>query len=84
MVFTVPSSKTVPALYPEAPEFQAIPEVFATGFLIGLLEWACIPLVNPHLDWPTRADPRHPHRRQPPGRDPARPTSHRHHPAPSC
>lgn len=53
MVFTVPSSKTVPALYPEAPEFQAMPEVFATGFLIGLFEWACIQLVNPHLDWPT-------------------------------
>ncbi len=52
MVFTVPSFKTVPALYPEAPEFQAMPEVFATGFLIGLLEWACIQLVNPHLDRP--------------------------------
>lgn len=50
--FTVPVSKIVPALYPEAPEFQAMPEVFATGFLVGLLEWACIKLVNPHLDWP--------------------------------
>ena len=29
-----------------------MPEVFATGFLVGLLEWACIRLVNPHLDWP--------------------------------
>ena len=50
--FTIPSSKTVPALSPEAVEFQAMPEVFATGFLVGLLEWACIRLVNPHLDWP--------------------------------
>ncbi len=50
--FQVPATKTVPALYPEAPEFQAMPEVFATGFLVGLLEWACIQLVNPHLDWP--------------------------------
>lgn len=50
--FTIPSSKIVPALYPEAVEFQAMPEVFATGFLVGLLEWACIRLVNPHLDWP--------------------------------
>ena len=48
----VPVSKTVPALYPESPEFQLMPEVFATGFLVGLLEWACIQLVNPHLDWP--------------------------------
>ena len=50
--FTVPSSKTVPALYPEAAEFVAMPEVFATGFMVGLLEWACIKAVNPHLDWP--------------------------------
>jgi fluoroacetyl-CoA thioesterase len=26
--------------------------VFATGFLVGFLEWACIQAVNPHLDWP--------------------------------
>ncbi len=52
MSFRVPASKTVPALYPEAPEFQAMPQVLATGFLVGLLEWACIQLVNPHLDWP--------------------------------
>ncbi len=50
--FVVPSSKTVPALYPEAEEFAAMPEVFATGFLVGFLEWACIKCVNPHLDWP--------------------------------
>lgn len=50
--FTVPASKTVPALYPEAEEFAAMPEVFATGFLVGFLEWACIKAINPHLDWP--------------------------------
>ena len=49
---TVPQSKTVPALYPEADEFLAMPEVFATGFLVGFLEWACIKAINPHLDWP--------------------------------
>ncbi len=46
------ASKTVPALYPEAEEFLVMPEVFATGFLVGFLEWACIKAVNPHLDWP--------------------------------
>jgi len=51
--FLVPSSKTVPALYPEAEEFRAMPEVFATGFLVGFLEWACIKCINPHIDWPT-------------------------------
>ena len=50
--FVVPQNKTVPALYPEAAEFSAMPEVFATGFLVGFLEWACILAVNPHLDWP--------------------------------
>lgn len=50
--FTVPLSKTVPALYPKSDEFLAMPEVFATGFLVGFLEWACIRAINPHLDWP--------------------------------
>ena len=42
--YVVPISKTVPALQPE---------VFATGFLVGFLEWACIKAINPYLDWPT-------------------------------
>jgi len=50
--FTVPYSKTVPALYPESEEFLVMPEVFATGFLVGFLEWACIKAIKPHLDWP--------------------------------
>ena len=50
--FVVPVTKTVPALYPEAEEFLLMPEVFATGFLVGFLEWACLKAINPHLDWP--------------------------------
>jgi len=50
--FRVPETKTVPHLYPEAPEFQAMPRVLATGYMIGFIEWACILAVNPHLDWP--------------------------------
>ena len=50
--FVVPENKIVPALYPESPEFQEMPHVFATGFLVGLIEWTCIMAVNPHLDWP--------------------------------
>jgi fluoroacetyl-CoA thioesterase len=50
--FVIPESKTVPALYPEAEEFAVMPEVLATGFMVGLLEWACIRAINPHLDWP--------------------------------
>jgi len=39
-------------LYPESAEFIAMPEVFATGFLVGFLEWACIKAINPYLDFP--------------------------------
>ncbi len=48
--FTVPREKTVPFLYPESPEFQAIPEVFATGYMVGLMEWACILSLAPALE----------------------------------
>ncbi len=50
--YKVPDNKTVPHLYPEAPEFQEMPEVLATGFMIGLFEWTCIQAINPHIDWP--------------------------------
>lgn len=43
--FTITEAKTVPALYPEAAEFLAMPKVFATGFLVGLLEWT--------VSWPS-------------------------------
>ena len=50
--FIIPKSKTVPNLYPESKEFKIMPEVFATGYLVGFLEWACILAIKPHLDWP--------------------------------
>ena len=50
--FRVPATKTVPALYPESSEFQVMPRVFATGYMVGLIEWTCIQAVNPHIDWP--------------------------------
>ena len=50
--FVVSTAQTVPALYPQSPEFVAMPSVFATGYLVGFLEWACILAINPHLDWP--------------------------------
>lgn len=48
--FKVPDTKTVPALYPEAPEFQEMPAVFATGFHVGLMEWAALKVLEPHMD----------------------------------
>ncbi len=50
--YTVPDSKTVPWLYPEWREFGEMPEVFATGFLVGLMEGACQLAIKPYLDWP--------------------------------
>ena len=50
--YRVPADKTVPRLFPEASEFQQMPQVFASGLLVGLIEWTCIQAVNPHLDWP--------------------------------
>jgi len=50
--FTIPSTKTVPHLYPESELFQQMPEVFATGFMVGLIEWACAEAIKPYLDWP--------------------------------
>jgi fluoroacetyl-CoA thioesterase len=50
--FPVPANRTVPYLLPESPEFQAMPEVLASGYMVGIIEWACIQAINPHLDWP--------------------------------
>ena len=31
-------------------EFQSMPAVFATGFMVGLMEWTCMQLMAPHLE----------------------------------
>ena len=48
--YEVPVTKTVPHLYEESSELQAMPEVFATAYMIGLMEWTCVQLLAPHLD----------------------------------
>ena len=50
--FKIPPTKTVPYLYPESEMFQQMPQVLATGFMVGLMEWACLEAIKPHLDWP--------------------------------
>ena len=52
MTYTVPPGKVVAGLFSESETLQDMPRVFATGFLIGLLEWACVEAIKPHLDWP--------------------------------
>ena len=48
--FRVPQEKTVPHLYPEAVPFRDMPEVFATGYLVGFIEWACMEALAPYLE----------------------------------
>lgn len=50
--YVILASKTVPYLYPEAAEFQQMPQVLATGFMVGLIEWACVDFINRYIDWP--------------------------------
>jgi len=48
--YTVPENKTVPYTYPESPIIAGMPKVFATGFMIVLMEWTCAQLLEPYLD----------------------------------
>lgn len=48
--YKVPADKTVPHLFPDAHDFQLMPTVFATGFMVGLMEWTCMKVLEDHLD----------------------------------
>jgi fluoroacetyl-CoA thioesterase len=48
--YKVPENKTVPYTYPESDIIANMPKVFATGFMIVLMEWTCTELMAPHLD----------------------------------
>ena len=50
IAYTVAEEKTVPYTYPESPIIASMPQVFATGFMIVLMEWTCTQLLAPHLD----------------------------------
>ncbi|MFW2383478.1 MAG: thioesterase family protein, partial [Acidimicrobiales bacterium] len=52
ITYTVPESKTVPHVYEDSSDFAVMPRVFATAFLVGLLERCCLESLIPHLDWP--------------------------------
>ena len=42
--------KTVPHLYPEDPHFKAMPPVFATGFMVGMIEITCMQMLSACLE----------------------------------
>lgn len=48
--FKVTQEKTVPHLYPESECFRDMPEVFATGYMVGFMEWACMEAIRPYLE----------------------------------
>ena len=48
--FQVSKEKTVPYVYPESDLFREMPEVFATAFLVGFMEWACMEALRPYLE----------------------------------
>ena len=48
--YVVPENKTVPFTFPESPIIAGMPKVFATGFMIVLMEWTCAQLLEPYLD----------------------------------
>jgi len=50
--YRIPADKTVPNVYREFGEFQQMPQVFATGYMVALIEQACLLAVKPYLDWP--------------------------------
>lgn len=48
--YRVPANRTVPHLLPESPGFTTMPEVLATGYMVGIIEWACTEALREHLD----------------------------------
>jgi fluoroacetyl-CoA thioesterase len=48
--YRVPEDKTVPHVYREAEILRDMPPVFATAFLVGLIEWACMETIRDYLE----------------------------------
>lgn len=50
MSYVVRENRTVPHLLPESADFAAMPHVLATGYMVGIIEWACMEALRGHLD----------------------------------
>ncbi len=48
--YVVPVARTVPHLLPESDDFTALPQVLATGYLVGIVEWTCMRALRGHLE----------------------------------
>jgi fluoroacetyl-CoA thioesterase len=49
--YVVPAHAVVPALY-DVPTASDMPPVLATGYMVGIMEFACLEAIKPYLDWP--------------------------------
>jgi fluoroacetyl-CoA thioesterase len=50
--YVVPDRSTVPNLYYDTAFCRDMPDVLATGYMLGILELACINGLMPYVDWP--------------------------------
>ncbi len=50
--YTIPERSTVPNLYHDTAFCLDMPNVLATGYLVGMMELACLHGMMPYLDWP--------------------------------
>lgn len=50
--YTVPARATVPQLYHDTAFCRDMPDVLATGYMVGIMELACVQGMMPYLDWP--------------------------------
>lgn len=48
--YRVPQDKTVPYVFGESDLFREMPPVFATAFMVGLMEWACMEALRAHME----------------------------------
>lgn len=50
--YTVPARASVPQLYHDTAFCRDMPDVLATGYMVGMMELACIHGMMPYMDWP--------------------------------
>lgn len=50
--YTVPARATVPELYHDTSFCRDMPAVLATGYLVGMMELACLHGLMPFMHWP--------------------------------
>jgi fluoroacetyl-CoA thioesterase len=50
--YVVPPRATVPQLYHDTPFCGDMPDVLATGYMVGMMELACVNGMMPYMAWP--------------------------------